>query len=192
MKLNNKGFSLVELMVVVAIIGILAAVAVPSINKYMAKARQSEAKTNLGSLYSAEKAFSAEYVLYHTAFQAIGFSPEGKMRYNVGFGAAGAVATGIQGYNIPATVDPTLIAGRIYCTGVTTVGANGVGRAACAILNGADGNPPPALAGASTTAAPAAGPTFVAEASAVLVGAAVDTWQMTNSKSLDNTVNGIL
>ena len=61
-KVNNQsGFSLVELMVVVAIIGILATVAIPSVSKYMAKARQSEAKAALSSLYSANKSFFVEY-----------------------------------------------------------------------------------------------------------------------------------
>src|SRR5690606_8352159 len=98
MKLNNKGFSLVELMVVVAIIGILASVAVPSVNKYMAKSRQSEAKTNLGSLYSAEKAFAAEYTRYHSNFRAIGYSPEGRIRYNIGFAGGAADAGVADGY----------------------------------------------------------------------------------------------
>ena len=136
MKLNNKGFSLVELMVVVAIIGILAAVAVPSINKYMAKARQSEAKTNLGSLYTAEKAFAAEYTLYHSAFQSVGFSPEGRMRYDIGFSAAGANAGVPQGYIIPPGVNAALIGTAAYCTAIP---------ANCTILVGADGNAVPAI-----------------------------------------------
>ncbi|MCC7405704.1 MAG: prepilin-type N-terminal cleavage/methylation domain-containing protein, partial [Bdellovibrionales bacterium] len=40
-KFNAKGFSLIELMIVVAIIGILAAIAVPSFQRFQAKARQS-------------------------------------------------------------------------------------------------------------------------------------------------------
>lgn len=41
---NSEGFTLVELMIVVAIIGVLAAVAIPNYQKFQAKARQSEAK----------------------------------------------------------------------------------------------------------------------------------------------------
>lgn len=82
---NNKGFSLVELMVVVAIIGILSAIAIPQINKYMARARQTEAKTNLSSVYTANKAFYAEYNIYDNHFDVIGYRPEGKLRYNLGW-----------------------------------------------------------------------------------------------------------
>lgn len=185
MKLNSKGFSLVELMVVVAIIGILASIAVPSVNKYMAKSRQSEAKTNLGSLYSAQKAFAAEYVRYHTAFQAIGFSPEGKLRYNVGFGGPGTNAGAAEGYVQPATVNAAWISSGTYC------GAAGTMTRGCTVLTGADGNPAPALAGTHTTSVAATGPSFIGGASAVLVAGATDTWTINEVKDLQNTSNGI-
>ena len=149
MKLNNKGFSLVELMVVVAIIGILASVAVPSINKYMAKARQAEAKTNLDSLYTAEKAFAAEYTRYHTAFQAVGFAPEGKLRYNIGFSALGVNAGANEGYIAPGTVDPALFSALLYCTGTANLAA-GTGRDTCLLLNGSYDDKPDAKSLVST------------------------------------------
>ena len=49
------GFSLMEVMIVVVIIGILAALAYPTLEKYLKIARQMEAKTNLSAIYTAQK-----------------------------------------------------------------------------------------------------------------------------------------
>ena len=58
---NTKGFTLIELMIVVAIIGILAAIAIPNFLQYQMKSRQSEAKTNLGAIRTSQLAFSGEW-----------------------------------------------------------------------------------------------------------------------------------
>ena len=51
------GFSLMEVMIVVVIIGIIAALAYPNLEKYLKRARQTEAKTNLSAIYTAQKIY---------------------------------------------------------------------------------------------------------------------------------------
>jgi type IV pilus assembly protein PilA len=61
---KQEGFTLIELMIVVAIIGILAAIAIPNFLTYQMKSRQAEAKTNLGAIRTSELSFSAEKGCY--------------------------------------------------------------------------------------------------------------------------------
>lgn len=87
--LNHEGFTLIELMIVVAIIGILAAFAIPNFLRYQAKSRQAEARTNLAGIFAAETAFFAEYS-YYGNFDQIGFALAGTSnRYTYRSGAAG-------------------------------------------------------------------------------------------------------
>ncbi|QDK46183.1 pilus assembly protein PilA [Bdellovibrio sp. ZAP7] len=180
---SQAGFSLVELMVVVAIIGVLAAIAVPAVNKYIAKARQTEAKTNLASLYTSEKAFYAEYTSYDPRFGAIGYSPEGQLRYNVGFESNVAVATAANGFNTPAASIAAFSKTQTYC------GANGAMTRGCTMLNGANGSAVTATLPSTSLTQTA----FTAAALARIHSTATvdDTWTMDDSKRMVNTVNGI-
>ena len=73
---RKKGFTLIELMIVVAIIGILAAIAIPNFLKYQAKSKQSEAKVNLKGVFTSEQSFQAEKNRFGT-FSAISYIPAG-------------------------------------------------------------------------------------------------------------------
>jgi type IV pilus assembly protein PilA len=85
---NDKGFTLIELMIVVAIIGILAAIAIPNFLRYQAQSRQAEAKTNLGGIFVAETSFFGEQSSFGN-FQQIGFALAGASnRYTYRTGAA--------------------------------------------------------------------------------------------------------
>jgi len=60
---NRKGFTLIELMIVVAILGILAAVAIPAFLKYIKRSKTSEATMNVRKLYDGSVSyFSSEHV----------------------------------------------------------------------------------------------------------------------------------
>jgi type IV pilus assembly protein PilA len=54
---NRKGFTLIELMIVVAIIGILAAVAIPAFLKFIKKSKTNEAGLNLRQIYNSSTAY---------------------------------------------------------------------------------------------------------------------------------------
>jgi len=63
---KQEGFTLIELMIVVAIIGILAAIAIPNFLQYQLKSRQSEAKTNLMAIKTSEVSWNGERGCYLT------------------------------------------------------------------------------------------------------------------------------
>jgi type IV pilus assembly protein PilA len=86
MRLNSqKGFTLIELMVVVAIIGILAAIAIPNFLTYQSKAKQSEAKINLKGLFTSEQSYFSNQNTFGT-LSSINYLPSGNPKYAMAVG----------------------------------------------------------------------------------------------------------
>jgi len=171
---NSRGFTLVELMVVVAIIGILSAIAVPNFKKYQAKSKQSEAKIQLAAVYSTEVTANADYDTYATCIGVLGYETPPKGYYIVGF----AVADGPTATTVNSRTQPG------YCTGTNAISP----PAAFHLKVDA-----PALPVASDlTGTSARATTFVAAAAGDISGSgqAFDKWTINDSKNLINGATG--
>jgi type IV pilus assembly protein PilA len=70
-KKSEKGFTLVELLVVIIIIGILAAIALPNFLSQGAKAKQTEAKQNVGLVNRVQTAYRSENAGFATSFDIL-------------------------------------------------------------------------------------------------------------------------
>lgn len=92
------GFTLIELMMVIAILAVLAMVAVPTGMRFLAKSKRAEAYVNLHSIYAAQKAYFAEHGKFSDVLNGsggIGWQPEGytggganeKFYYTYGIGS---------------------------------------------------------------------------------------------------------
>ncbi len=86
---NSKGFTLIELMIVVAIIGILAAIAIPNFLAMQMRSKRAEIPSNLDALRTAEKAYHAEWDSFTSATATPSTAPT---RTQVNFSGGGFVA----------------------------------------------------------------------------------------------------
>lgn len=136
------GFTLIELMVVVAIIGILASIAVPQYSKFQSKARQTEAKVALGAIATAEKSYYIESSSFTSCANAIGYAPEPTRFYGAGFTAGlwtygGANCGAAAAVNITYYLPTTSRAGTLPAVGNFPAGTT---SSATAFIAGAVGN----------------------------------------------------
>ena len=96
-RIEQAGMTLIELIIVIAVIGIIAGVAIPRYNYYVAKSKTREAVIALGSAYTAMETWYASYDRYGACLIQMGFSkPNGY--YAVGLsGGAGLVDQSLDG-----------------------------------------------------------------------------------------------
>jgi type IV pilus assembly protein PilA len=119
MKKLTKGFTLIELMIVVAIIGILAAIAIPNFIKFQARAKQSEAKANLKAMFTAEKAYIQEKDAYNSLINIVGFSPERNNRYAYFLNSSGTLEDRSAATKVSAATDTGVGVDTYRYTGAT-------------------------------------------------------------------------
>ena len=84
-QLGQMGFTLIELMVVVTIIGILASIGTVSFQNMMHKTRQNQAKSQMNIIYTGMRNFHAEWNQYFGDWNNLGIEINGDLYYRVGF-----------------------------------------------------------------------------------------------------------
>lgn len=99
--MNNKGFSLVELMIVLAIIGVLSAIAYPSYDSYMKKSRRSDAKIGLQRMADRQERFYLQNNTYTTDPANVGGTATKENYYVLSIDSAD-----INGFELTATAVP--------------------------------------------------------------------------------------
>jgi len=104
---RRGGFTLIELMIVVAIIGILSAIAIPGYTYFQARSRRAEAYTNLFALIQTSDSYYAEYQRYLTVLPQPGAAPLG-IRKQQWTPAAEAAFSGL-GWNPEGSVFYTMV-----------------------------------------------------------------------------------
>ncbi|MDP1708619.1 MAG: type IV pilin protein [Gammaproteobacteria bacterium] len=135
MKRKESGFTLVELMIVVAIIGILAAIAYPSYQDSVRKSRRAQAITDMYSIQLAQEKWRANNSTYGTLANVWGTvttSPAtGTAYYNLAISGNTATAYTLTATATTAGGQNNDKAGGISCTPLTLNHNGPVGQPAC-------------------------------------------------------------
>ncbi len=176
----KNGFTLIEVLIVIAIIGILTAVAIPNYQRHKARSHQSEAKINLSAIFSTEEIFAAESGSYSMCLINIGYQPMGDTKYytlgfNTGSNTTLCTSTGNASCLLFDWKTP-----KPVCSDVTNVTYFTATDSAYGIATVRTDLPVTTITRS----------TFIIGAAGKIYNASVDQWTINQNKNLINTQQG--
>lgn len=175
---DKKGFSLVELMIVVAIIAILAAIAIPSFLRFAMRSKTAEATSNLAGIRTGEEAYRAEHDVYLDAgLWPLAQPPAAGVLWEAvpntegsGFSTIGFAADGVVRYQYLVEVLPAVVVGSPpaggtpYYTATATGDLDDDGDIATYIVSNNRGDAPEDRVNAAGQTAPSVYPKAILDA----------------------------
>lgn len=119
---SQQGFTIIELMIVVAVMGVLATIATFTYSDMVGKSRRSQVKAELSGAYNAMKTFQTEWNQYFGDFNTIAYNPEGSLYYRIGFEPSSKAGSPVN----PAHYVGEGLGGGTAAAAVSTVHSDGV------------------------------------------------------------------
>ncbi len=123
---RSFGFTLLELLVVVIIVGILATVALPQFGKMIRRSRVAEAENIIGAVLTAELLYYGEHAEYAAAFANLMVSTPTSANYNFGAPTVAGTACGVAATGVGGAAGLT-VTGTITNDGRRTFSVGGLG-----------------------------------------------------------------